>query len=84
MPPPVSGRPGDADDGRRGRWWRVSLRRGGGRLDRAGIDAGELRHAPRQRGELHRLQEGDQQFVVRLVHREVLERHLELRPSGRA
>ena len=51
MPPPVSGRPGDAeadgDGGRRGR--ALALRRGRRRLDRAGIDAGELRDAPRQR-----------------------------------
>ena len=48
------------------------------RLDRAGIDAGLLDDAARQRGELHRLEEGDQVLVVRLVHREVRDRHVEV------
>ncbi len=48
------------------------------RLDRSGIDAGELRYAPGERGELHRLEKGDQPLVVGLVHRQLGERHLEL------
>ena len=36
-----------------------------------------LGDAPRQRGEFHRLEEGDQVLVVRLVHREVVDRHVE-------
>ena len=38
----------------------IALRRGRRRIDRAGIDAGKLRDAPRQRGKLHRLEERDQ------------------------
>ena len=47
------------------------------RLDLARIDAGKLRHAPRERGELHRLEEGDQVLVVGLMHGEIGERHVE-------
>ena len=47
------------------------------RLDLARLDAGLLRDAPRQRGELHRLEERDEPLVVRLVHREVVDRHVE-------
>ena len=47
------------------------------RLDLVRLDAGFLRDAPRQRAELHRLEEGDQLLVVRLVHGEVLDRHFE-------
>ena len=50
----------------------------GARLDRAGVDAGLLDDAARQRGEFHRLQERDQVLVVRLVHREIRDRHVEI------
>ena len=48
------------------------------RLDLVGVDAGLLGDAARQRAEFHRLEEGDELLVVRLVHREVFDRHLEL------
>ena len=46
-------------------------------LDLCRIDAGKLRDAAGQRDEFHRLEEGDQAFVVRLMHREIGKRHIE-------
>ena len=43
-------------------------------LDLVRLDAGLLGDAPRQRRELHRLEERDQLLVVRLVHGEVFDR----------
>ena len=48
------------------------------RLDGAGVDAGEFRDAAHQAVEFHRLEEGDQPFVVGLVHGEIVDRHIEL------
>ncbi len=41
------------------------------------VDLRIIGHAPGERGKLHRLQEGDQLARIRLVHREVVERHVE-------
>ncbi len=46
-------------------------------LDLRGVETGELRHPPRERAELHRLEKGDQALVVGLVHGEVGKRHVE-------
>ena len=48
------------------------------RLDLIGVDAGFLGDPSRQRAEFHRLEKGDEVLVVRLVHGEVFDRHLEL------
>ena len=49
------------------------------RLDFAGDRyRGEFRHAPGQRGKLHRPQKCDQPLVVGLVHGEIADRHVEL------
>ena len=54
------------------------------RLDLGDVDAGKLGDAARQRAELHRLEEGDQQLVVGLVHGEIADRHVELDVGRRA
>ena len=61
----------------------VVLRRRGRRqldvcLDRTRIDAGLLGDAAGDGGELHRLQESDEVLVIRLVHRELIDGHVEL------
>ncbi len=76
MPPPVSGRPGAAPPEAAGR----SVV--GATVFDASIapesSPRELRDAPRQRRELHLLEERDQLLVLGLMHREVGERHFEL------
>ena len=56
----------------------------GRRRPRAGIGAGRLGDAARQRGELHRLQEGDELRPVRRLQHEVVQpvrqRHVVLQP----
>ena len=47
------------------------------RLDLRGIDVGLFRDAAGNGVEFHRLEEGDQIFVVRLMHRELIDRHIE-------
>ena len=42
------------------------------------INAGKFRHASHQPVEFHRLEEGDEPFVVGLVHGEIADRHVEL------
>ena len=52
------------------------------RRDLGGIDAGLRRHAAGQRGELHRLAEGDRLAAVDRLHRQVVERHVERHVGG--
>ena len=47
------------------------------RLDLGGIGAGEFGDAADQRCKFHRLEEGDEAFGVRIMHREIGERHVE-------
>ena len=46
-------------------------------LDRRRIELRDFGDPPRQRGKFHRLEERDEPLVVRLVHREVGDRHVE-------
>ena len=72
-------------------WRRRRRRRRGGAparaavgVDRGGVDADFVGDALRQRLEAHRLEEGDQVLVVRLVHGELVDRRPPAARSGRA